>query len=121
MRLWYGGIATTCRTEIGYEPDHYTPTIACSEPGEAVVVSMLWPRRKEINALLRCSQYKAGFETHVIVFEYAPICELTPVTLSRLAELGLNWGFSWQDVTPPGEPDGAANRSQPVGSERDQT
>jgi hypothetical protein len=98
----------------------HEPTVDVGEClGE--LLSMLWPRCKEIKALLGCSRYSAGFNTHVIVFEYAPICELTPVTLSRLAEFGLNWGFSWQDVTPTDEPDGAANRNQPVGSEGDQT
>ena len=46
MRHWFGGIATTCRTEIGYEPDHYTTTIACSEPGEGVVVAIVAPVRR---------------------------------------------------------------------------
>ena len=72
------------------------------------LLAMLWPKRKEIKAFLEASRYQAGFDTYVIVFEDTPVCELTPVTLERLAEFGLNWGFGWHDVTPSGEPDGAA-------------
>ena len=78
------------------------------DPCLGELLAMLWPRCAEIKALLSSSSYKAGIHTHVIVFEQAPICELTPVTLARLADLGLTWGFSWQDVTPSAEPGGGA-------------
>lgn len=82
----------------------HEPTLEL-DPCIGELLAMLWPRCAQIKALLSSSSYIASIDTHVIVFEQAPICELTPVTLARLAELGLTWGFSWHDVTPSGEPD----------------
>jgi hypothetical protein len=82
----------------------HEPTLEL-DPCMAELLAMLWPRRSEIKTLLAGSGCAAAFGTHVIVFEFMPICTLTPTTLTRLAEFGLDWNFSWHDVTPLDAPE----------------
>lgn len=53
--------------EIEKEPSYST------DEGMLKLLDLLWPRRKEIAALLRLKRYDAGFNTNVTIYEDRPV------------------------------------------------
>ena len=59
----------------------------------ASLLDLIHPRVRQIRRLVASRGYAAGFLTSVTVYDEAPFYGLSPSTLQRLAEFGLEWSL----------------------------
>ena len=63
------------------------------DPCVASLLDLVHPRVEEIRGLLATRRYRAGFLTSVTVFDEEPLYGLSPSTLRRIADFGLEWSL----------------------------